>query len=37
MTVTVTPSGTIGGFSGLLGQSHPILSPGQIASYIIKF
>jgi microcystin-dependent protein len=36
-TVTVTPSGNINGFSGLLGQSHPILSPGQVASYIIKY
>lgn len=37
ISVTVTPNGTIGGFSGLLGQSHPTLSPGQIANYIIKY
>lgn len=34
-TVTITPSGTIGPIGS--SQSHPILSPGQVASYIIKY
>lgn len=37
ITTTVTPNGSIGGFAGLLGQSHPVLSPGTIANYIIKY
>jgi microcystin-dependent protein len=35
-SVTVTPAGAIGGFSGFLGQSHPIMPPAIALPYILR-